>query len=81
MTIHAPIAGASERDLQAISDDKVVAARKVDVSHARVLRLALPMMLAFATTPLLGIVDTAVIGRLGDAAVDVGVVVLHQGES
>ena len=33
-----------------------------------VLAIAVPMTLAFLTTPLLGLVDTAVVGRLGDAA-------------
>ncbi|WP_244577922.1 MATE family efflux transporter [Hoeflea halophila] len=33
-----------------------------------VLAIAVPMTLAFLTTPVLGLVDTAVVGRLGDAA-------------
>ncbi|WP_110032821.1 MATE family efflux transporter [Hoeflea marina] len=33
-----------------------------------VFAIAVPMTLAFLTTPLLGLVDTAVVGRLGDAA-------------
>ena len=37
------------------------------VNHARVVRLALPMTLAHLSTPLLGIADAAVIGRLGQA--------------
>jgi multidrug resistance protein, MATE family len=37
------------------------------VSHARVARLALPMMLANLSTPLLGVADAAIIGRLGQA--------------
>jgi multidrug resistance protein, MATE family len=37
------------------------------VSHARVARLALPMTLAHMSTPLLGVADAAVIGRLGQA--------------
>lgn len=37
------------------------------VSHARVARLALPMTLAHLSTPLLGVADAAVIGRLGQA--------------
>jgi len=41
---------------------------KVAVSHWAVVRLALPMTLAHLSTPLLGIVDTMVIGRLGQAA-------------
>src|SRR5882724_11528693 len=37
------------------------------VTNARVLAIALPMTLSNATTPLLGVVATAVIGRLGQA--------------
>lgn len=43
-------------------------ARRVDVTHAAVIRLALPMTLAHMSTPLLGFVDAAVIGRLGQPA-------------
>lgn len=38
-----------------------------EVSHRRILALALPMTLSHVTTPLLGLVDAAVIGRLGEA--------------
>src|SRR3954469_12319460 len=37
------------------------------VTHRRVLAIAVPMTLASATTPLIGVVATAVIGRLGQA--------------
>jgi MATE family multidrug resistance protein len=37
------------------------------INHAAVVRLALPMVLAHLSTPLLGFVDAAVIGRLGEA--------------
>jgi MATE family multidrug resistance protein len=37
------------------------------VSHRTVVRIALPMTLAHITTPLLGLADAAVIGRLGEA--------------
>jgi len=37
------------------------------VTHTRVLAIAVPMTLSNATTPLLGVVATAVIGRLGEA--------------
>lgn len=37
------------------------------VTHRLVLSIALPMTLAFMTTPLLGLTDTAVVGRLGQA--------------
>src|SRR3569833_514923 len=39
----------------------------VEVTHRRVLAIAVPMTLSNATTPLLGVVATAVIGRLGQA--------------
>lgn len=45
------------------------------VTHKMVLALALPMTLAYLTTPLLGLVDTAVVGRLGDAALIGGLAV------
>ncbi len=38
------------------------------MTNRLVLSIALPMMLAYLTTPLLGLVDTAVIGQFGDAA-------------
>ncbi|MGL5733929.1 MAG: MATE family efflux transporter, partial [Beijerinckiaceae bacterium] len=47
--------------------------------HARLLALALPITLSNLSTPLLGLVNAAVIGRLGDAvllgAVAVGAVI------
>lgn len=49
-------------------EERSTGARPFEVSNRLVLSIALPMMLAYLTTPLLGIVDTAVIGRLGDAA-------------
>lgn len=38
------------------------------VTHRTVLAIAAPMTLAYLTTPLLGIVDTAVVGQFGEAA-------------
>jgi len=38
------------------------------VTHARVLRIALPIVISNATVPLLGAVDTGVVGQLGEAA-------------
>ncbi|MCB1455957.1 MAG: MATE family efflux transporter [Nitratireductor sp.] len=49
--------------------------RPFDVTSAMVLRLALPMTLAYLTTPVLGLVDTAVVGRLDDAALIGGLAV------
>lgn len=51
-----------------------------DLTHARVLRIAFPIILANATVPLLGLVDTAVVGQMGQAApigaVGLGAIVL-----
>jgi MATE family multidrug resistance protein len=48
---------------------------RFDASHTAILRIALPMTLGHITVPLLGLADTAVIGRLGDAQLLGGVVV------
>ena len=51
-----------------------------ELTHARVFRIALPIVISNATIPLLGAVDTAVIGQLGQAApigaVGIGAVIL-----
>lgn len=51
-----------------------------DLTHSRVFRIALPIVISNATIPLLGAVDTAVIGQLGQAApigaVGLGAVIL-----
>lgn len=51
-----------------------------DITHRRVLRIAAPVVLSNATVPLLGAVDTAVIGQMGLAAplgaVGMGAIVL-----
>ncbi|MEZ0168743.1 MATE family efflux transporter [Microvirga sp. TS319] len=44
-----------------------------EVSHHEILRIALPMMLAHLSTPLVGLVATGVVGRAGDAALIGGV--------
>ncbi|HCB52480.1 MAG TPA: MATE family efflux transporter, partial [Rhodobacter sp.] len=50
------------------------------ITHRRVLRIALPIVLANVTIPILGAVDTAVVGQLGDAvtigAVGIGATIL-----
>lgn len=50
------------------------------LTHRRVLRIALPIVLANVTVPLIGLVDTAVVGQLGQAApigaVGLGAVIL-----
>jgi multidrug resistance protein, MATE family len=43
------------------------------VTHWSVLRIALPMTLAYLSTPLVGLVSTGVIGQLGNAAMIGGV--------
>lgn len=49
--------------------------RPFTVNHRLVFGLALPMTLAYLTTPLLGVADTAVVGRLGDASMIGGLAV------
>jgi len=39
-----------------------------DITHHRILTIAVPIILSNAATPLLGAVDTGVVGQLGDAA-------------
>ncbi|AXS39640.1 MATE family efflux transporter [Breoghania sp. L-A4] len=51
------------------------AVRAFDVSNRDVLALAIPMTLAYLSTPILGVVDTAVIGQLGSAALVGGIAV------
>ncbi len=50
------------------------------LTHARVLRIALPIVLSNATVPILGAVDTGVVGQMGAAApigaVGIGAVIL-----
>ena len=49
--------------------------RAFDVTHRSVFAIAVPMTLAYLSTPILGIVDTAVIGQQGDAALLGGIAV------
>lgn len=50
------------------------------ITHRRVLGIALPILLANATVPILGVVDTGVVGQLGDpvpiGAVGIGAIIL-----
>lgn len=55
-------------NLPLISDALPPEGRAFHVDNRMVLAIAVPMTLAFLTTPLLGLVDTAVVGRLGNAA-------------
>ncbi|WP_270728980.1 MATE family efflux transporter [Shimia sp. Alg240-R146] len=51
-----------------------------EITHRRILRTALPIVLANATVPILGAVDTGVVGQLGQAApigaVGIGAIIL-----
>ncbi|SHF08171.1 multidrug resistance protein, MATE family [Kaistia soli DSM 19436] len=47
--------------------------RPFQVTHRGILAIAVPMTLAYLSTPMLGVADMAVIGRLGDAALIGGV--------
>ena len=38
------------------------------LTHRRVLRIAVPIVISNATIPILGVVDTSVVGRIGEAA-------------
>ena len=46
-----------------------------EVTHALVLSIAIPMTIGYLTTPIMGLVDTAVIGQLGVAALIGGLAV------
>ncbi|RYH02298.1 MATE family efflux transporter [Salipiger sp. IMCC34102] len=50
------------------------------LTHRRVLHIALPVVLSNATVPILGVVDTGVVGQLGEAApigaVGIGAIIL-----
>lgn len=50
------------------------------ITHRRVLKIAIPIVISNATVPLLGIVDTGVVGQLGSAvpigAVGIGAIIL-----
>ncbi|MEN8832872.1 MAG: MATE family efflux transporter [Pacificibacter sp.] len=56
------------------------AALAADITHKRVLAIALPIVLSNATVPILGVVDTGVVGQMGLAApigaVGLGTVIL-----
>ena len=43
-----------------------------DITHRRVLKIALPIVLSNATVPLLGAVDTGVVGQMGRGGTDRG---------
>jgi MATE family multidrug resistance protein len=47
----------------------------VPVTHRSILRIAVPMMFAYLSTALVGVVSTAAIGRLGDASLSAGIAI------
>ncbi|MDO6458193.1 MATE family efflux transporter [Celeribacter halophilus] len=55
-------------------------AEQIALTHRRVLKIAVPIVLSNATVPILGAVDTGVVGQLGEAApigaVGIGAVIL-----
>ncbi|WP_018688724.1 MATE family efflux transporter [Ahrensia kielensis] len=48
---------------------------KLNITNRMVLGIAVPMTIAFLTVPLLGLVDTAIVGQFGDAALIGGLAV------
>jgi multidrug resistance protein, MATE family len=48
--------------------DATAAAARGDITHRRVLKIALPIVLSNATVPILGAVDVGVVGQMGEAA-------------
>lgn len=60
-------------DVRVTPDD--AAPLPMTVTNREVLRLSVPMMIAFMTTPLVGLVDTALVGQLGIAAYIGGVAI------
>ncbi|MHA6347360.1 MATE family efflux transporter [Roseivivax sp. CAU 1761] len=60
--------------------DSAVPAAPRAVTHRRVLKIALPIVLSNATVPILGAVDTGVVGQMGTAApigaVGIGAIIL-----
>ena len=62
-------------DLSDSSKGSSQTVRPFEVTHWRVVGIALPMTLAYLSTPILGIVDTGVVGQLGDAGLIGGLAV------
>ena len=48
--------------------------KAMDLMNRRILRLAIPNIISNITIPLLGMVDTAIAGRLGDGAAAIGAI-------
>lgn len=60
-------------------DRAVIAAARMPLTHADLLKIAVPIMLSNATVPMIGFVDTVVVGQLGEphlmGAVAIGAVI------
>jgi multidrug resistance protein, MATE family len=54
--------------MAALDERTDISERRFTVTNKMVLRIALPMTIAYLTTPLIGIADTAIVGQMGDAA-------------
>ncbi|SFK04557.1 MATE family efflux transporter [Celeribacter neptunius] len=67
--------------MSAVQDDAQAApGLPVELTHKRVLKIAIPIVLSNATVPILGAVDTGVVGQMGQAApigaVGIGAIIL-----
>ena len=62
------MSASSSSDNQASPPAQDTKALPFEVSSRAMLAVAVPMTLSYMTTPLIGMVDTGVVGRLGDAA-------------
>ncbi|MEM8877215.1 MAG: MATE family efflux transporter [Pseudomonadota bacterium] len=69
------MSGAAEQSATSNRTNGSGAVRPFEVTHRGIVAIALPMTLAYLSTPILGIVDTTVIGRLGDAALLGGIAI------
>jgi MATE family multidrug resistance protein len=58
-----------------VTPDASSTVRPFEVTHGAVFRLAVPMTLAYLSVPLIGVIDTVVIGQLGVAALIGGIAV------
>lgn len=55
--------------------NRIIGEKPFEINNRLVFSLAVPVTLAYLTTPLLGLVDTAVVGQFGDAAMIGGLAV------
>lgn len=67
--------GVSVENIKGANPSNIAQNRSLLVTHRMVVGIAVPMTLAYLTVPLLGLVDTAVIGRMDDVALIGGLAV------